>query len=234
MAKKLRRLQFTEIALCQEGANQLADIVIAKSKTPPQSLPSEETVFDLNTLPEQFRKAVSDELARVAAEAAESTKTPVVPEVPAPPVVPEVPVEVAKTINLQQAEIVELRKRLDAADEASYVTVTKSKLGDVADSEDIAKGLYALSKTNAPLVEKLVGALVSAQAIAKTGAAVLSREIGKSGQTPVTGSAYEKLEILAKSKVSSGVTKDFAKAFTEAMLENPQLYSEYDAERRTK
>lgn len=238
--KKLRRLQFDEVSMVAEGGNPLTDIVFYKSA--PRSEPAQETkemVFDINTIPEPFRKSVQDELARRDQELELAKATPKVSEVVPPAVKPpelDIPEPIAKAMNVQRDEILDLRKRLEQKEEAEYVTFAKSEFPNIQDIDKLAVSLFKLSKTDKTLADDLRRALKSAQEIAKSAAGILTEERGAS-KAPVGTGAYAKAEAIAKSKLVGQADQGpvaFAKALTATFHENPSLYDEYQAEKKAR
>jgi hypothetical protein len=212
------------------GANPGADIVFYKS-----SNNSGGKMFDLNTVPEPFRKAVGDELARLereleiaktATEAADAAVVPVAEDSS-----PTIPVEIQKHLDLQGQEITKLRKQLEAAEEKDFVAGFQAELPNLPAVDKIAKGLFSMSKSNAGLVDDIRAALLAAHSVAKTSAAVLTTELGSSGGLNTPGSAYEKAVALAKSRVDNKLAANFSQAIVDVYRENPALYDEYEAEK---
>jgi hypothetical protein len=239
MATKLRRLAITEVALVDEGDNPGAAIVIAKRREeqtePGTSVPEPTTEigkcketnmeFDINAIPEEFRKGVQaaiDAAAAVATtEAIAKAKADAVPELE--PIV-EVPSDVQKKLDMQAVEIAKLRKELDARAESESIAKCKAEFGAFAEVEDIGKALFKLDRVDSKLAADVRKICAQAQAIAKK-TKVITKQIGTSGEKPTT-SAGAKLESLAKARA----TKDnisFFKAYDLTLDENPELYGAY-------
>ena len=238
MATKLRRLAITEVALVDEGDNPGAAIVIAKRREDETETESSGTpvpepieigknkepdmVFDINALPEEFRKSVQGAIEAAAAEAVAKAK---VAAEPAPsPVEPEVPDSVQKKLDMQSVEIAKLRKELDERAESESVAKCKVDFGAFAEVETIGKALYKLDRVDPALASDVRKVCAAAQAIAaKT--STITKQIGRSGEPPAT-SASGKLESLAKSRAVADKIS-FAKAYELTLDENPALYGEY-------
>ena len=237
--KKLRRLQLTEVSLVAEGANAGADILFYKSKDGVPTPTNEESnvPFDINSIPENLRKSVQDELDRLVGEVELAKKAPPVKEtapVESTPADPEIPEAIQKHLNRQSETIQALQKALADKEESEFIAIAKSELANVPEVEVIAKGLYKLSKADKDLADQMRRALVSAQAIAKNAAKVMTTQSGKDGPNVSDGAdtPLAKAEKMAKALQEKEPSLSFAKALTRVYEQNPNLYDEYDAASR--
>lgn len=233
MAVKLKRLRITEIALCAQGRNPEADILLYKSarnKMDLASLPKEvqDYVAKLQSdLDQANSRALDLEKSLTAAKAA-------VPIVAQPVVVEksvEIPVELQKHLDRQTAEIETLRKSLDTQACEKYVLLAKSELAAVPGIDSLAAKLYQLNKSDSALVDELRTVLKSLTERATVGETVLTSTIGVDVSGSASAKVMDRVTTMAKSLVANKEAPSLAHAITKVLTDNPALYDEYNAER---
>jgi len=127
------------------------------------------------------------------------------------------------------AEEVLLKERDDRAD-AEAITKAKAWGHLPIEAEKIGPALRRLAGIDTDLAKAVEDMLNAVEAQAES--ANIFAEIGKSG-TPTSGSAYEQLSSMAKAvSETSGIT--FEQAFTNAVSQNTDLYSQYLNEKGVK
>lgn len=127
------------------------------------------------------------------------------------------------------AEEVLLKERDDRAD-AEAITKAKAWGHLPIEAEKIGPALRRLAGIDVDLAKAVEDMLNAVEAQAES--ANIFAEIGKSG-TPTSGSAYEQLSSMAKAvSETSGIT--FEQAFTNAVSQNTDLYSQYLNEKGVK
>jgi len=127
------------------------------------------------------------------------------------------------------AEEVLLKERDDRAD-AEAITKAKAWGHLPIEAEKIGPALRRLAGIDTDLAKAVEDMLNAVEAQAES--ANIFAEIGKSG-TPTSGSAYEQLSSMAKAvSDTSGIT--FEQAFTNAVSQNTDLYSQYLNEKGVK
>ena len=127
------------------------------------------------------------------------------------------------------AEEVLLKERDDRAD-AEAVAKAKAWGHLPIEAEKIGPALRRLAGIDTDLAKAVEDMLNAVEAQAES--ANIFAEIGKSG-TPTSGSAYEQLSSMAKAvSETSGIT--FEQAFTNAVSQNTDLYSQYLNEKGVK
>jgi len=127
------------------------------------------------------------------------------------------------------AEEVLLKERDERAD-AEAITKAKAWGHLPIEAEKIGPALRRLAGIDTDLAKAVEDMLNAVEAQAES--ANIFAEIGKSG-TPTSGSAYEQLSSMAKAvSDTSGIT--FEQAFTNAVSQNTDLYSQYLNEKGVK
>jgi len=127
------------------------------------------------------------------------------------------------------AEEVLLKERDERAD-AEAITKAKAWGHLPIEAEKIGPALRRLAGIDTDLAKAVEDMLNAVEAQAES--ANIFAEIGKSG-TPTSGSAYEQLSSMAKAvSETSGIT--FEQAFTNAVSQNTDLYSQYLNEKGVK
>ena len=97
------------------------------------------------------------------------------------------------------------------------------------DAKDLGPALRRLTDIDANLASQVEKALSAANAQSES--ASIFDEIGR-GSRPDDGSAYAKVESMAKAAVSSGDFKTMEQAVASIVTKNPDLYAAYRAEQR--
>ena len=129
--------------------------------------------------------------------------------------------------RVAEIELVLKSERVARADEEAVEKAKAWKFLGL-DAEKIGPALRQLAEVNSDLAKSVEEALASVNAQAES--ANIFAEIGKSAN-PATGNAYDQLTSLAKSvtETKKGVT--FEQAFSNAVIANPDLYSQYLTEK---
>jgi len=129
--------------------------------------------------------------------------------------------------RVAEIELVLKSERIARADEEAVEKAKAWKFLGL-DAEKIGPALRQLAEVNSDLAKSVEEALSSVNAQAES--ANIFAEIGKSAN-PATGNAYDQLTSLAKSvtETKKGVT--FEQAFSNAVIANPDLYSQYLTEK---
>jgi hypothetical protein len=132
--------------------------------------------------------------------------------------------------RVAEIELVLKSERVARADEEAVEKAKAWKFLGL-DAEKIGPALRQLAEINSDLAKSVEEALSSVNAQAES--ANIFAEIGKSAN-PATGNAYDQLTSLAKSvtETKKGVT--FEQAFSNAVIANPDLYSQYLTEKGAK
>jgi len=132
--------------------------------------------------------------------------------------------------RVAEIELVLKSERVARADEEAVEKAKAWKFLGL-DAEKIGPALRQLAEVNSDLAKSVEEALASVNAQAES--ANIFAEIGKSAN-PATGNAYDQLTSLAKSvtETKKGVT--FEQAFSNAVIANPDLYSQYLTEKGAK
>ena len=132
--------------------------------------------------------------------------------------------------RVAEIELVLKSERVARADEEAVEKAKAWKFLGL-DAEKIGPALRQLAEVNSDLAKSVEEALSSVNAQAES--ANIFAEIGKSAN-PATGNAYDQLTSLAKSvtETKKGVT--FEQAFANAVIANPDLYSQYLTEKGAK
>lgn len=121
----------------------------------------------------------------------------------------------------------ELRKEREARRDEEFVAKAAGWSHLTIDSKEVGPALRRLSDIDANLAESIEKALGAANAQAES--ASIFDEIGR-GVRPDDGSAYAKVESMAKSAVSAGEFSTMEQAVASIVTKNPDLYAAYRAE----
>lgn len=255
---RLVKLNITKVSLVPRGACPEAHVMLYKSADlgptsdslavtsgPPDGVSTTQDVGPLTTpshtvVPKEDRLMGIDR-SKLTKEEVEyldvlESKSPPVPD-KEEDITKELPDAVKKMLDAQAEQIKKATERAEAAEKAAAVEKEARERAEFAKRADVdiphipgtsnEKGdvLYAVSKA---VDTKTFDALVS---MLKAGDAALRASGEESGSdTPVTGTAYEKLTTLAKELVKSGRAKTEPEGFDLALRENPDLYSQYRQE----
>lgn len=121
----------------------------------------------------------------------------------------------------------ELKKERDSRRDEQYVAKAAAWSSLTVDPQNLGPALRKLSDIDATLGEVIEKALESANAQAES--AQIFDEIGR-GARPTEGSAFAKVETLAKAAFSAGEYPTVEQAITGVILKNPDLYADYRKE----
>jgi hypothetical protein len=123
----------------------------------------------------------------------------------------------------------ELRKEREARRDEEFVQKAAAWQHLTVDAKDLGPALRRLTDIDANLAGQVEKALSAANAQSES--ASIFDEIGR-GSRPDDGSAYAKVESMAKAAVSSGDFKTMEQAVASIVTKNPDLYAAYRAEQR--
>lgn len=130
-----------------------------------------------------------------------------------------------------------LTKQLEAAQEEKEVREAVEKAAKAfpnipGKAQDLGVALRAVRKADAKAADVIEAALTAANKLAEKGL----EPVGKSDPTNEAGkSPIEKLNDIAAAKVVQSAGKlSLAKAFDQALVENPDLYAAYEADKKGK
>ena len=132
--------------------------------------------------------------------------------------------------RVAEIELVLKSERVARADEEAVEKAKAWKFLGL-DAEKIGPALRQLAEVNSDLAKSVEEALSSVNAQAES--ANIFAEIGKSAN-PATGNAYDQLTSLAKSVTETKKGVSFEQAFANAVIANPDLYSQYLTEKGAK
>ena len=135
------------------------------------------------------------------------------------------------TLALEKAAQVEatlIAERETRADEAAVIKARETFSNLSVDPSVLGPALRKVAAGDPALAETITAALTAANAQAESGA--IFAEIGKSASHS-TGSAYERLESIAKAAMDKGDSPTFAQAFSSAVTANPDLYIQHMSEK---
>jgi len=229
---------------------QQTTAAVEKAKVPPPDMdPKEEMGEDgmpkknppvkkgdevIMTLEELLKGLKAEDRVAVEAEIAKKA---------APPA-PALPVEVAKRLDdLEKTagQVTELQKRATEAEtklakaetdlnaerevRVSREFLTKASqypsAGEATAVSAMLRKAYAAGEDVGKAVEE---SLAKAEARIKANDQI-TREIGKTGNGPVEGSAEARLDKMAKEQVAKGAAKTYAQAYADVTAANPELYT---------
>ena len=123
----------------------------------------------------------------------------------------------------------ELRKERETRRDEEFVQKAAGWSSLTLDAKDLGPALRRLTDIDANLAEQVEKALSAANAQAES--ASIFDEIGR-GSRPDDGSAFAKVEAMAKSAVSNGEFSTKEQAIASIVTQNPDLYAKYRAEQR--
>jgi hypothetical protein len=123
----------------------------------------------------------------------------------------------------------ELRKEREARRDEEFVQKAAGWSHLTVDAKDLGPALRRLTDIDANLASQVEKALSAANAQSES--AAIFDEIGR-GSRPDDGSAYAKVESMAKAAVNSGDFKTMEQAVASIVTKNPDLYAAYRAEQR--
>ena len=123
----------------------------------------------------------------------------------------------------------ELRKERESRRDEEFVQKAAVWSSLTLDAKDLGPALRRLTDIDANLAEQVEKALSAANAQAES--ASIFDEIGR-GSRPDDGSAFAKVEAMAKSAVSNGEFSTKEQAIASIVTQNPDLYAKYRAEQR--
>ena len=123
----------------------------------------------------------------------------------------------------------ELRKEREARRDEEFVQKAAAWQHLTVDAKDLGPALRRLTDIDANLASQVEKALSAANAQAES--ASIFDEIGR-GSRPDDGSAYAKVESMAKAAVNNGDFKTMEQAVASIVTKNPDLYAAYRAEQR--
>ena len=121
----------------------------------------------------------------------------------------------------------ELRKERESRRDEEFVQKAAGWSSLTLDAKDLGPALRRLTDIDANLAEQVEKALSAANAQAES--ASIFEEIGR-GSRPDDGSAFAKVEAMAKSAVSNGEFSTKEQAIASIVTKNPDLYAAYRAE----
>lgn len=123
----------------------------------------------------------------------------------------------------------ELRKERESRRDEEFVQKAAVWSSLTLDAKDLGPALRRLTDIDANLAEQVEKALSAANAQAES--ASIFDEIGR-GSRPDDGSAFAKVEAMAKSAVGNGEFATKEQAIASIVTQNPDLYAKYRAEQR--
>jgi hypothetical protein len=123
----------------------------------------------------------------------------------------------------------ELRKEREARRDEEFVQKAAGWQHLTVDAKDLGPALRRLTDIDANLASQVEKALSAANAQSES--AAIFDEIGR-GSRPDDGSAYAKVESMAKAAVNNGDFKTMEQAVASIVTQNPDLYAAYRAEQR--
>ena len=123
----------------------------------------------------------------------------------------------------------ELRKEREARRDEEFVQKAAEWQHLTVDAKDLGPALRRLTDIDANLASQVEKALSAANAQSES--AAIFDEIGR-GSRPDDGSAYAKVESMAKAAVNNGDFKTMEQAVASIVTKNPDLYAAYRAEQR--
>ena len=135
----------------------------------------------------------------------------------------------AKAANEATYAKEELRKEREARRDEEFVQKAAAWQHLTVDAKDLGPALRRLTDIDANLASQVEKALSAANAQSES--ASIFDEIGR-GSRPDDGSAYAKVESMAKAAVNNGDFKTMEQAVASIVTKNPDLYAAYRAEQR--
>ena len=145
----------------------------------------------------------------------------------------DLPEEISKAFKDQQERLAEAEKALAAERvakaDAEWTEKARSFDGLVDDPAEFGKELREIADSNPELAESIVTKLQAASnRISKS-----ALFVEKGHAVPAVGSAEEKIQNIAKASVEADPSKSMEVATAEAWEANPDLYDQYQEERRS-
>lgn len=139
---------------------------------------------------------------------------------------PESVIKMVESLRADKATAEEaLRKERDERADAEAVSKAASQFASLAiDPAKVGPALRHLATIDSMLAKAVEDALVSANNQMES--ANIFAEIGKA-QSGTSGSAWDKIDSIAKSYVTTGVEHSMESAVAKALADNPALYNEY-------
>ena len=256
MAKTLRNLKVTAVALVDKGANQAADIVLFKRRQdpPPATVTTGDgaVVVDIKETAPMPENDVAKELADTQAKLAQSqAEVAALKESPvSPPTLAVAKVEFEKTKAELEKSRAELQKQLEVAQQeledsrAEVEKIQRSRRREQfikmaqgfkslpgAGADDFAEILEA---SQAALTEKqfrtLQTRLTSWDKVMEKSR--VFEEIGRAGGDLAALTGPEgRLHAIAKDLQAQNPKLSYEQAYARAMTENPDVYKQYRAEK---
>lgn len=212
LAKAEERIEELETAVEAPVAD--AEATEESTDAPSEDAPAEEAAPEEEAAPAE--SADEDDILKSAPEA-------VIKMVEA--VRAEKATAVAKAAAAEEA----LRKERDERADAEAVAKAREQFGSLAiDAEKVAPALRRLAAIDADLAKSLENALTVANGQMES--ANIFAEIGKA-KSGTSGTAWEQIEAIAKSKFEGGLNNTLETAMADALAENPALYNEYLSEK---
>lgn len=238
MANKLRKLQITEVSMVRQGAIPGAKQVIHKSAN--AETEDAMTLAELQKQVEDLQKsltAVTAERDTLAKALAEKPATPdATPATDADDIFKSLPEPLQKQLRADREQLISLQKQLAsekyARDEMLFINKAKDSFPLVPELDSVAKALFKLSTVDAESAATIETALKSANAMA-TRATELSTTLGSEGSGDV-GKSGDEISKRARELVAKGTFNNIGLATAEVLKTNPELYSQYEAERGRK
>lgn len=129
----------------------------------------------------------------------------------------------------EAAEAVLIKEREDRLDQEAIAKAKDTFNHLPVDADKIGPALRRLADLDSELAKSVEDVLTAVNAQAES--ADIFAELGKSAGQSAGASALDTLTSLAKSAVDNGTAASFEQAFSDAIVANPSLYSQYLAEK---
>jgi len=215
LAKAEERIE--ELETTPEASDAPAEATEDSTDAPTEDAPAEEAATDEEAAPAE--EASDEDILKSAPEAVVK-------------MVEAVRAEKAEAVAKAAAAESALRKERDERADAEAVAKAREQFGSLAiDAEKVAPALRRLASIDADLAKSLEDALSVANGQMES--ANIFAEIGKS-KSGTSGTAWEQIEAIAKSKFEGGLNNTLETAMADALAENPALYNEYLSEKGAK
>lgn len=258
MAKTLRNLKITHVALVDKGANQAADIMLFKRATPPADSSATLTTGDgavvvdvtkeTAPMPENdLAKELADTQAQLAQSQAEIAA--LTTDAVSPPTLEVAKVEFEKTKAALEKSRAELQKQLE--DAQRELTESREEVARIQKGRrreqfiKMAQGFKSLPGAGADdfaeILDVCQGALTEKQFRAlhtrlTSWDKVLEKsrvfeEIGRGGDLASFSGPEGRLHALAKDLQTQHPKLSYEQAYARALMENPDVYKQYRAEK---
>lgn len=215
---------------------------LAKDASHEEEHVSDETIETpaAEALAEVAAPEVNDELVKAQERIAEleaalaAAATPAVEENSEEALIKSAPAPVREMLEKARVEAEaareELRKEKEAQRDRHFIEKAKGWAHLSISAEEFGPMLRRLFDADAALGETIEKALAAANAQAESGA--IFDELGKSAPVIEGGDAYGKVQSLAKAAVDKGEYATVEQAIAGLVASNPDLYTDYLAERR--